>query len=51
MLFMSETIIEDHLDVAGKCAAVEHWLNKTLLSTVTKKSKDYDNLEDSEYRN
>lgn len=40
MLFMSETIIEDHLDVAGKCAAVEHWFNKTLtlLSTVTKKS-------------
>lgn len=51
MLFMSETIIEDHQDVAVIGAAVEHWLNKTLLSTVTKKSKDYDNLEDSEYRN
>lgn len=47
MLFMSETIIEDR----SSGAAVEHWLNKTLLSTVTKKSKDYDNLEDSEYRN
>lgn len=48
---MSETPIEDNVDVAVKCAAVEHWLNKTRLSTVTKKSKECGNLEDSEYRN
>lgn len=30
---------------------VEYWLNKIFLSIVIKKLKDYDNLEDSEYRN
>lgn len=36
MLFMSEIIIEDYLDVVGICVVVEYWFNKIFLSIVIK---------------